>query len=132
MPTTFETRPRGHQPAGPARWERARTWALEHPNSKQAKLYQARVDMADTVAATLPSRPWEIWATTWRGAGVEYRGQLCSTRCAILQLVLSAHQDTLEALEAYVKQDDPQWYLVERASDSKRRGKCLVCGDPVT
>lgn len=125
---------RGHQPRGHKRWERAAQWAAIKPDSAQGKKYLKRVAAAKAVVETGNGGiAWEHWDKGYHGRPPQYKGQTCSTECGILQLQLDWGCAGLDELSQKIA--NPGYhsnnYLVRRPADSKRRGKCLVCGGGV-
>jgi glutamate 5-kinase len=121
---------RGNQPAGPARWARAKQWAEKNPHTATTARYYERIATAERVAKNLPEQAWLHYRTGGMRAPV-YTGQTCSTKCAMLQLQVNSSATGFEALQEYLQKDRVPYFVTERPADSKRRGKCLVCGGDV-
>lgn len=133
---------------GPKRWARAAKNAVEHPNTKAAKLYKDRLALADLVAAgtDLPDVPYEHRKRKYTWTGGSSTSELkrlhatCSLRCAVMQLALEHatldHEKIIKYLsgEPFTTQWSAEVYAEHQPLDLtsiSRPITCFVCGNKI-
>ncbi len=137
--TALDPSVRGNQPAGPARWARAAQWAAAMPDSVSGQLYFSRLTAAVAVATAAGDREWEVWRRVAWENEPRFHVRACSTRCAVLQLQLSAvfppgHPSSgekvtgLTALKQYMSLSPGQMNVALVEGTGTRTGACAVCG----